>query len=96
MLNRRLLLLVVAACLLLASGAAAAAGDAFTATSTPSRVKPAASASYTITLTNDALSPSRATRAKIAIPTGFVVDQATVAGDGGAARTGASRCSRRF
>jgi hypothetical protein len=76
--NHRLLLLVAAACLLLASGAAAAEGDAFTATSTPSHVKPAASASYTITLTNDALSPSRAQKAKIAIPTGFVVDPVTV------------------
>ena len=71
---------VVAAlvCLLLASGAAAAAGDAFTAASTPSHVKPSTSASYTITLTNDSASPSRGQRAKIGIPPSFVVDPQTV------------------
>ena len=72
------LALAAVACLLLASGAAAAVGDAFTAGSTPSAVKPATSASYTITLTSDPASPSRADRAKIGIPPGFTVDPATI------------------
>ncbi|MGH3340382.1 MAG: hypothetical protein ACRDPL_16355, partial [Propionibacteriaceae bacterium] len=79
MLNfRRLPFVVLGACLLLASGAAAAEGDAFTATATPSHVKPSTSASYTVTLTNSPSSPSRGQRAKIAIPPGFDVSPATV------------------
>ncbi|HEY9375500.1 MAG TPA: hypothetical protein VIQ02_00210, partial [Jiangellaceae bacterium] len=79
MLNRRrIALLMAAACLPLTSGAAAAEGDAFTATSTPSQVKPSAPASYAITLTNAAASPSRAQRARIAIPTGFTVETASI------------------
>jgi hypothetical protein len=81
MFNRRRIALVVAgACLLLASGASAAgeALDAFTAAATPSHVKRATSASYTITLTNDSSSPDRGQRAKIGIPSGFVVDPVTI------------------
>ena len=66
------------ACLLLASGAAAAPGDAYTAASTPSHVKPTTSASYTITLKSDPASPSRASRARIVIPPGFSVDADTI------------------
>jgi hypothetical protein len=75
---RRPFVLAALACLLLASGAAAAAGDAFTASSTPSHVKPSASASYTIALTNDQSSPSRAQRATIAVPPGFTVNAASI------------------
>ena len=78
MLNRLLPAVVTAVCLLMASGAAAAPGDAFTATSTPSHVKPSISASYTITLTNSASSPSRGQRATIAIPSGFDVSPASI------------------
>ena len=88
MFNRRRIALVVAgACLLLASGASAAgeAVDAFTAAATPSHVKPATSVSYTITLTNDPSSPKEADRAKIAIPTDFLLDEATVQASAGAA-----------
>ena len=88
MFNRlRLPFVLLGACLLLASGAAAAEGDAFTAVSTPSHVKPSSSAPYTITLTNAPASPSRAQRARIAIPAGFTVDgtsiQATTQAVGG-------------
>jgi hypothetical protein len=83
----RLPFVLLGACLLLASGAAAAEGDAFTAVSTPSHVKPSSSAPYTITLTNAPASPSRAQRARIAIPAGFTVDgtsiQATTQAVGG-------------
>jgi len=85
--RRRLPFVLLGACLLLASGAAAAEGDAFTAASTPSHVKPSSSAPYTITLTNAPASPSRAQRARIAIPAGFTVDgtsiQATTQAVGG-------------
>jgi large repetitive protein len=78
-LNRRQLAFVVlGACLLLASGASAAEGDAFTATSSPVHVKPSAPASYTITLTNSAASPSRAQRATIAIPPGFTAEGTSI------------------
>jgi hypothetical protein len=78
-LNRRQLpLVVLGACLLLASGAAAAEGDAFTATSTPSHVKPSTSTVYTVTLTNSGTSTKEADRAKIGIPAGFAVDGTTV------------------
>ena len=79
MLNRRRLpLVLLGACLVLASGAAAAAGDTFTATLTPSHVRPATPASYTLTLTNGPTSPSRAQRATIAVPAGFSVDAASI------------------
>jgi hypothetical protein len=66
------------ACLFLASGASAADVDGFTAASTPSRVKPAGSVSYTVTLTNAQTSPDRAQRARIGIPAGFIVSAASV------------------
>jgi Bacterial Ig-like domain len=75
--GRRLWVVAAVACLLLASGAAAAPGDAYTAASTPSHVKPTTSAPYTITLTN--LAPlSRGQRATIAIPPGFSVAAGSV------------------
>jgi hypothetical protein len=63
-------------CLLLAGAAVAdpvvvAAVNGYTAAATPSHVKPATSASYTVILTNDASSPREADRAKIGIPAGF-------------------------
>ena len=76
--RRRLFVLVAIACLLLVSGAAAAPGDIFTAASSPSHVKPTSSATYTITLTNAAGSPSRAGRATIVIPPGFSVQPTSV------------------
>jgi hypothetical protein len=84
--RRRLPFVLIGVCLLLASGAAAAEGDAFTATGTPSHVKPSASDTYTITLTSAAASPSRAQRATITIPPGFSVAgpiQATTQAMGG-------------
>ena len=75
--RHRLLLLFAATCLLLASGAAAAEGDAFTATSTPSHIKPSTLTAYTVTLTNSGTSTKEADRAKIAIPAGFAVDGTT-------------------
>jgi hypothetical protein len=79
MLNRRRLpFVLLGACLLLASGAAAAEGDAFTATSAPSHVKPSTPASYVVALTNSPSSPSRARRATIAVPAGFSVDAASI------------------
>ena len=71
MFNRRRIALVVAgASLLLASGAAAAESDQFSATSTPSQVRPSTPAVYTVTLTNN--SPDReADQAKIGVATDF-------------------------
>lgn len=83
----RLFAVAALGCLLIASGAAAAPGDTYTAASTPSHVKPNASANYTITLASAATSPSRAMRARIGIPPGFSVDgvsiQATAPAGGG-------------
>ena len=76
--RHRLLLLVTATCLLLASGAAAAEVDAFTATSTPSHIKPSTLTAYTVTLTNSGTSTKEADRAKMAIPANFAVDATTV------------------
>jgi hypothetical protein len=78
MFRRLPLILLAGPCLLLASGAAAAELNAFTAASTPLQVKPGSTALYTITLTNDALSPERGQTARIGIPPGFVVNPATV------------------
>jgi hypothetical protein len=75
---RRLPFVVLGACLLLASGAAAAEGDAFTATATPSHVKPSTSTVYTVTLTNSGTSTKAADRAKIGIPVGFAVNETTL------------------
>lgn len=76
--RRRLPFVLLGACLLLASGAAAAEGDAFTATSAPSHVKPTTPASYVVALTNSPSSPSRAQRATIDVPAGFSVDAASI------------------
>jgi hypothetical protein len=65
--------------MLVASGASAADPiNGFTAASTPSRVKPGSSVSYTVMLTNAPTSPDRAQRAKIGIPQGFSVSAASV------------------
>jgi hypothetical protein len=75
--SRRLSLAVSAFfCLLLAGAAAAdpvvvAAVNGYTAAATPSHVKPATSASYTVKLTNDPSSAREADRARIGIPAGF-------------------------
>jgi hypothetical protein len=66
------------ACLLVTSGASAADVNGFTAASMPTRVKPASSASYTVTLANAPTSPDRAQRARIGIPAGFNVSAASV------------------
>lgn len=83
----RLFAVAALGCLLVASGAGAAPGDAYTAGSTPSHVKPSTTATYTITLTSDGASPSRAMRARIGIPPNFSVDgssiQATTPAGGG-------------
>ena len=80
MLNRRRLPLAAStvACLLLAAGASAAdpvvgfvADNAYTAAASPSHVKPATSASYTVKLTSDPSSSRLADRAKIGIPASF-------------------------
>ena len=56
--------------MLVLAAAAGAAPNAFTASLTPTLVKPSTSASYTLTLTSAATS-DQADKAKIAIPTGF-------------------------
>jgi hypothetical protein len=73
----RLFVVAALGCLLIASGAGAAPGDTYTAASTPSHVKPSASATYTITLTNTSGS-TRAQRARIAAPPGFSIAGAPV------------------
>jgi hypothetical protein len=77
--HRRLPLALAAAgaCLLLASGAPAAPGDTFTATLTPSHVKPSTSGTYTMTLTTSTGASTRADRATISIPDGFTVGSVT-------------------
>jgi hypothetical protein len=69
--RRRLIFASGTICLVVASGAAAAVPGSFTAAMTPTAVKPATSASYTITLTNSPTSEREADRAKIEIPPGF-------------------------
>jgi hypothetical protein len=76
--SRLSLAAVTAACLITASGAAADPLDTFTGTASPSRVQPSATGSYTISLTSDPLSPNRAQRATIGIPSGFTVDPVSV------------------
>ena len=77
--RRRLLLALTAmACLLGVPGAAADTVNSFTAVAGPSAVKPATAGSYALVLTNDPSSPDSADAAKIGIPTGFVVDAASV------------------
>ena len=86
MLNRRRLLTITAAtaCLLVVSAASADPINTYTGVATPSHVKPSTSASYSVRLTNDALSAEGADRAKIGIPPGFVVDAPSVQATTGA------------
>jgi large repetitive protein len=65
--------LVASVALLGTTGAAGAPGDAYTAVGTPAVVKPATQTVFTVQLTNDPGSPSRAQRARIGIPPGFSV-----------------------
>ncbi len=81
MFSQRILLAIGAALalvLVLVSGASGELIDGYTATGSPAHVQPSTQTSYTITLTNGTLSPRAADRAKIGIPTGFVVAAASV------------------
>jgi hypothetical protein len=80
MLNRRHPTLIAAAvaCFFLATGASANPLDTFTGVAAPSYVKPSSTASFSIALTNDALSPDAAHRATVGIPSGFSVAPASV------------------
>ena len=80
MFNRRRLstITAAAACLLIVSAASADPINTHTGVATPSHVKPSTSASYSVSLTNDTLSPEGADRAKIGIPPGFLVDAPSV------------------
>jgi hypothetical protein len=75
MFNRRhpTLIAAAAACLLMATAASAAPINAFSATATPSDVKPSSSTFFTVKLTNDLASPDPANRATVGIPSGFSV-----------------------
>ncbi|HET8861668.1 MAG TPA: hypothetical protein VFM94_00270, partial [Solirubrobacterales bacterium] len=75
MFNRRHLTLIAAAaaCLLMTAAASADPINAFSATATPSDVKPSSSTSFTVKLTNDPASPDPANRATVGIPSGFSV-----------------------
>jgi hypothetical protein len=76
----RLLVLAVPACLLLASAAAAADPGEFSATISPTDVRPSTPASYTITLANSgSASEKEATRATIEIAPEFVVTSGVTA-----------------
>ena len=79
MLSRRSLLAVSAIlALLTVPSAVGAEFDGYTALSTPSHVKPATQATFTVTLTNKSTSPTEADRAKIGIPANFAVDAGSV------------------
>jgi large repetitive protein len=80
MFNRRRLMLVAAAaaCLFVATGASANPLDTFTGVAAPSYVKPSSTTSFSVALTNDALSPDAAHRATVGIPLGFSVAPASV------------------
>jgi hypothetical protein len=74
MVNRRHLLAVTAlACLLTPSAASADVVGTFTAAAVPTHVKPSTSVPITITMTTNPLSSARAQRARIGIPSGFIV-----------------------
>jgi large repetitive protein len=64
--------------LFLVTGASAVDISGYVAAGAPSDVKPSTQSSYTITLTNGTLSPAAADRAKIGIPTDFVVSAPSV------------------
>ncbi|MBA2359637.1 MAG: hypothetical protein H0V79_01655 [Actinobacteria bacterium] len=86
MFNRRILLAIsTALALVLVSGASGEPIDGYTATGSPSHVKPSTQNSYTIALTNDPLSLGKADKAKIGIPLGFVVAPASVQASASAA-----------
>jgi hypothetical protein len=74
---KRLALAVVAAYFLVASGAATAAPDQFTASVTPSAVKPSTTTTYQVKVTNSQTS-QEADRARIGIPLGFTVDPGSI------------------
>jgi hypothetical protein len=77
--SRRLpLAVVVSASLIAASGALADPLDTFVGRAAPSHVKPSTTGSYAISLTSDSASANRAQRATIGIPSGFIVDPASV------------------
>lgn len=79
MLSRRILLAIsTALALVLVSGASGEPINGYTASGGPPDVKPSTQTSYTIALTNGTLSPGAADRAKIGIPTDFVVAEANV------------------
>ena len=73
MLNRRRLLTIIAAtaCLLAVSAASADPINTYTGVATPSHVKPSTSASSSVSLTNDTLSPEGADRGQDRDPAGF-------------------------
>jgi len=86
MFNRRILLAIsTALALVLVSGASGELITGYTATGTPSHVRPSAQASYTIALTNDPQSPGAADKSRIGIPTGFAVSAASVQASASAA-----------
>ena len=74
--------------LLLTTAATGAPGDAYTARSSPPLVKASSTGAFTVELTSDPGSSSRAQRAKVGIPSGFSVAEATVA----ATTTAAGSC----
>src|SRR4029450_815418 len=67
------------------TGASGEPVNAYTATGTPQYVNPSTARTYTMSLTNDPLSPMEAEKAKIGIPAGFVVSGASVQAVAGAA-----------
>jgi large repetitive protein len=89
MFNRRrvFLAITVVGCLLVVSSASADPLDTFTATSAPTHVKPSTSVAYTIALTTNASAPHQAQQAKIAIPSGFTINGASVLATTSAAGT---------
>jgi hypothetical protein len=88
MFSRRSLLAVTAILALLAVPSAAGEPfDGYTASGTPSHVKPGTQTTYTITMTNKPTSPKEADKAKIGIPSNFVVDGASVQASATAAGT---------
>jgi hypothetical protein len=88
MFSRRNLLTVTAVLALLAVPSAAGEPfDGYTASGSPTHVKPATQTTFTITLTNKPTSPKEADKAKIGIPPNFVVDGGSVQASANAAGT---------
>jgi large repetitive protein len=88
MFSRRNLLTVTAVLALLAVPSAAGEPfDGYTASGSPTHVKPATQSTFTITLTNKLTSPKEADKAKIGIPPNFVVDGGSVQASANAAGT---------